>query len=159
MAGRATQYLDRARTVEGRVMTVVRGTFVEFARPIMTPLRFLVFRAAMLTVGRVPAAARWMKNLLVRVLITKRPAVQLQHERTITLEPGELHIEDRISGPDLTRLRSLWRGHLFTTVHMGSSRYFVPQELHAVDQSGGLEPIELAPGSPAVISHRRPFPD
>jgi hypothetical protein len=43
---------------------------------------------------------------------------------------------------------------------MGSSRYFVPQELHAVDQSGGLEPIELASGSPAVISHRRvSFPD
>jgi len=99
--------------------------------------------------------ARWIKNLLVRVLITRRASLQLQHERIITIANGELLVEDRVTGPDLGRLRDVWRGHVFTTVHMGSSRYFIPQELQAVDGRAGLEPIELGPGSREIVSRRR----
>ena len=152
----ATQYLDRDRQVEVTAdRIVVRGTLVECARPVMDPVRFLLFRGFMITIGRAPAMARWIKNLLVRVLITRRASLQLQHERIITMADGELLVEDRVTGPDLGRLREVWRGHVFTTVHMGSSRYFVPQELQAVDRRAGLEPIKLQPGATEMVSRRR----
>ena len=152
----ATQYLDRDRKVEVTAdRIVIRGTLMECARPVMDPVRFLLFRGFMITIGRAPAMARWIKNLLVRVLITRRASLQLQHERIITIADGELLVEDRVTGRDLGRLRDVWRGHVFTTVHMGSSRYFVPQELHAVDGRAGLEPIEVGPGSTEIVSRRR----
>jgi len=156
----ATQYLDRDRKVEVTAeRIVVRGTMVEYARPVMDPFRFLLFRGFMLTIGRAPAMARWVKDLLVRVLITRRTSLQLEHERIITFGDGEMFVEDRVHGPDLGRLRKLWRGHLFTTVHMGSSRYFVMQELQAVDRTSGLEPVDLAAGPSGIVSRRRlPIP-
>jgi hypothetical protein len=152
----ATQYLDRTRVVEvDEKRILIRGTLMESARPVMDPMRFLLFRGFMITIGRAPAAARWIKDLLVRVLITRRRGLELQHERTITVGPDALLIEDRVRGADLTQLRELWRGSLFTTVHMGSSRYFVPQELLAVDRTGGLERIELPPGANEIVTRRR----
>ena len=151
----ATQYLDRQRRVEvSENRIVIGGTLTGYSRPVMDPIRFLLFRGFMLTIGRSPAMARWVKDLLVRVLITKREALELQHERVVTIAERELQIEDRVSGPDLARLQRIWRGSVFTTVHMGSSRYFVPQELHAVDGRGGLEPLPHAPGSVAFVARR-----
>jgi hypothetical protein len=51
-------------------------------------------------------------------------------------------------------VRKIWRGHVFTTVHMGSSRYFVPHELHAVGADGGLEPLPHADGAQSLVTRR-----
>jgi hypothetical protein len=151
----ATQYLDRRRHVEVSAdRVVVRGSIMGYSRPVMDPTRFLLFRLFMLTIGRSPVTARWIKNLLVKVLITRRKSLRVQHERTITIGESEVHVEDRLTGRDLSRLREVWRGKVFTTVHMGSSRYFVPQELLAVGGEAGFSPIEFSIGSKEIRAHR-----
>lgn len=151
----ATQYLDRKRPVEVTAhRVVIRGSVMGYSRPVMDPTRFLLFRLFMLTIGRSPVTARWIKNLLVKVLITRRKSLRIQHERTITIGESEVTVEDRLTGRDLARLREVWRGKVFTTVHMGSSRYFVPQELLAVGAEAGFSPIEFAIGSREIRAHR-----
>lgn len=151
----SSQYLDRKRSVEVSAnRVVVRGSLMGYSRPVMNPFRFLLFRLFMVTIGRSPMMARWIKDLLVRVLITKRKKLRIQFQRTITIDDTEVRVEDRLSGRDLTRLHHIWRGHVFTTVHMGSSRYFVPQELQAVVHDAGLMPIEFKTGATEVQAHR-----
>jgi len=128
----------------------VNAPFYIFARPLMTPFKFLLFRVFTLTTGRFSAVAAWLKRLLVRVLIYRKQDVGLQLERMI--ETGEecVTIVDRISGADLQRIERLEHRSVFTTIHMGSSRYFVPHELAlpeiidtVIDRRGQVtEPIE-----------------
>ncbi|HSA55898.1 MAG TPA: hypothetical protein VLE53_09345 [Gemmatimonadaceae bacterium] len=151
----STQYLDRARPTEvsdGRV--VVSGFMMECARPTMSPFRFLAFRLFMLTVGGLPALARWLKGQLVRVLITRRRALAITFRRTIEITPRELVVEDELAGADLSRLAGLWRGAHFTTVHMGSSRYFIAQEIQGTGPASGLEAVPIPRGTDRVVVRR-----
>lgn len=105
----------------------IEGRFAQISRPVMTPARFLAFRLFTLTLGRVPRVARWVKALLVRVLIYRKREVSLTFCRTIVPGDDGVEIRDRLAGS--AQLARLERGEIFTTIHMGSSRYFVPHEL------------------------------
>lgn len=103
-------------TVEIRALTVFRGIpSVRF-----TPLRFIAFRSFTTTIGRFPAIARWLKDLLVATLIRKKPAHSGRLSRTIRIgQDGELTIDDAISGLQSEPV-PLAR---HVPYHMGSSRY------------------------------------
>ena len=135
----ASQYLDHERvvSVENDRITV-GGSFVQLSRPVMSPLRFAAFRAFMLTVGRFPSLAQWLKSYLVKVLIYRKSALAIEFERTIAFEDDSITIRDRISGADGSRVAELRWGEIFTTIHMGSSRYFISNELNPT----GLSPTE-----------------
>jgi hypothetical protein len=86
------------------------------------PWRFVAFRVFSLTIGRVAAVARWLKDLLVRTLIRSRretPAVLWR--RIVIGGDGRVTIDDRVTGAN--SLRALDRQ---VPVHMGSSRYTNP---------------------------------
>ena len=126
----SSHYLDpqRAATVtDGTIET--RGTFQAVSRPLFTPWRFMAFRLFGLTFGLIPAASLWLKQLLVKVLITKRDAIAIDARRTITFGDDVVTIEDELHGTDGAQLRALERAASFTSIHMGSARYFVPHEL------------------------------
>ena len=128
----STQYLDRTRTVAvapGEI--AVEGTLRAFRRPVPDPWRFLLFRAFSLTLGRWPRASAWLKRLLVRVLVQRSEPLSIAFRRVVRLEEDALVVADELAGPDGERLVGLARGDFFTTIHMGSARYFVPGELHA----------------------------
>ncbi len=103
--------------------------FFDFSRPVMTPIKFLLFRVFSLTVGRFSAVSSWLKRLLVKVLIYKKNEVQLKLLRKIVIDDNGIDVIDHISGADLKNLKSLEHKSIFTTIHMGSSRYFIPNEL------------------------------
>ena len=84
----------------------------------------------MLSVGRFPAVARWLKSHLVKVLIYRKRALAIDFQRTITFDDKAITITDEISGPDGKRIDTLRWSELFTTIHMGSSRYFIKNELY-----------------------------
>jgi hypothetical protein len=94
----------------------------------MTSWRFIGFRLFTLTVGRWPAVGRWLKRLLVHVLIYRRRSIPVRHRRSIVFEDFAVRIQDRFDG-DPSGLVSLERVDSFGTIHMGSARYFVPHEL------------------------------
>ena len=107
----------------------VRGTFAAIARPTMSPLRFLAFRLFTLTVGRIPSSGRWIKNLLVKVLIYRKRELDLHYCRTIEFDDGSVRVRDEISGPSGNLVSQMRWAEVFSTIHMGSSRYFIENEL------------------------------
>jgi hypothetical protein len=149
----STQYHDPDRpvTVEGDRIEVA-GELSRAARPVMSPLRFIAFRGFSTTVGRFAGVGRWLKQQLVRVLIYRRRRLSVDFRRTITFEDERIIVADRLQGDHEGRLESLRRGAIFTTIHMGSSRYFVLNELNAQagpaerDDSWYIDPDRLGSG-------------
>jgi hypothetical protein len=124
----SSQIDDRQRTIEfGEDSVRIEGSFSKIARPVMNPLTFLGFRIFSLTLGRMPAIAKWLKALLVKVLIYRKRELDLGIERRVRFLEHGVEIEDRIQGD--APVDELDQAEFFTTIHMGSSRYFVPHEL------------------------------
>jgi hypothetical protein len=136
-----TQAFDRKRNILFKDNSVVINVmFSEFKKPLLTPITFLGFRAYSLTLGRFRRFGYWLKILLVRVLIHRRNEVDLQYSRRIDWETDGFIIEDRLQGSVGDRIDHLQREDLFTTIHMGSSRYFLPNEIEyseLSDKDGG----------------------
>ncbi len=152
--GRAfsSQHEDHGRGAEVRAERIrVEGSFVEIARPTMKPLTFLLFRLFTLTAGRLPGVGRALKRLLVKVLIYHKRAVDLRLTRTIEFEDGAVVVSDHIAGPAGGLVASLRCHERFTTIHMGSSRYFIRNELNesaceAAGEQFEVDPTRLAGG-------------
>lgn len=126
-----TQHMQKNRGIsidENRVS--ISGAFIQVAKPVMKPLRFIGFRVFMLSVGRFPSVAQWLKQYLVKVLIYKKHDLNIDFNRTITFSEKMITVSDEISGPDGNRVASMKQGGRFTTIHMGSSRYFINNELY-----------------------------
>jgi len=99
------------------------------------PWVFLAFRLFTLTFGRVPAVSRWVKRLLVRVLIRRRSRPPVIHRRTVRIaEAGRVagagvEVEDRLELPSgVEEVHALAQ---FTAIHMGSSLYCDARSLAA----------------------------
>lgn len=138
---------DRAVEVTDS-QVVVKGRFYQIKKMVMKPTMFAAFRAFTLTVGRMRALAYWVKKLLVKALIYRKSELDLRFERWIEFADDALVIEDRLVGSIGDRIDRLDRAASFTTIHMGSSKYFVPNELiesaHADD--AGVDLSRLSSG-------------
>jgi len=125
-----SQYLDHQREVAvSDGLIELTGRFSVISRPVMKPLRFIGFRLFMLSAGRLPALARWLKGYLVKVLIYRKRGLAVDFRRSITFTDDAVVLRDTIAGADGRRIAHLERGALFTTIHMGTSRYFINNEL------------------------------
>jgi len=139
---------------EGHV--VVAGRFYQVSRPVMGPWRFLAFRSFNLTLGRLAAAAAWIKKLLVRVLIYRKREIDLSISRRIEVFEDGIDLVDRIQGSAGEVLETLVHGDAFTTIHMGSSRYFVPHELVAADAPAAFgDPLDVGRLRAGVVREAR----
>ncbi len=126
--------------------------FFGFSRPVMTPIKFLLFRVFSLSTGQFSAVSSWLKRLLVKVLIYRKNELQLELHRKIAIDDNGIDVFDRISGADLKSLKSLEHKSIFTTIHMGSSRYFIPNELEVPDV---IESMDLEDGhTPETVDFR-----
>jgi hypothetical protein len=125
----ASQSLEPGRQARVSAAEIsLAGGFYIVSRPTMTPVRFLAFRMFTLTANRIPGFAQWLKSLLVKVLIHGRKPVEMEFTRTLRFDESGVTVRDRIQG-DGNAVESLRRGEVFTTIHMGSSQYFIPNEL------------------------------
>ncbi len=126
----SSQWRDATRKIELSDSEVcVEGYFYQISRPLMSPAKFLAFRVFSLTLGRVKRAAYWIKSLLVKVLIYRKRQLDLHFVRRIILHEDGIEIFDRLQGGLRDEVDRLAPGQVFTTIHMGSSRYFIPNEL------------------------------
>jgi hypothetical protein len=145
----SSQHQDPQREVHVDANRIeIGGNFSEISRPVMKPLRFIGFRCFMLSVGRFPALARWLKQYLVKVLIYRKRTLAIDFSRTIRLDEQAVTIQDRIAGSDGNRVARLQRSDRFTTIHMGSSRYFINNELNdaAAPDSDVISPAQITSG-------------
>ncbi|NUQ11188.1 MAG: hypothetical protein HUU26_02505 [Gemmatimonadaceae bacterium] len=139
----ASQFQDSRRRVDVAPEAVeVETAFAVFHRPTMTPLRFIAFRCATLTLGRFAGVGRLLKRLLVSVLIYRRRMLALTLKRRIRFHDDRVEIADDLGGPDGCRFVSLRWEPTYTTIHMGSARYFVDNELADPPVEGDLEPVD-----------------
>lgn len=140
----SSQWTDPDRYVElGDDHVEVRGQFFGVSRPIMDPYKFLSFRVFSLTLGRFKGPAYWVKSLLVKLLIYKKTPLDLSISRRIEFGADGIEIRDRLAGSLGSQLKELARGDRFTTIHMGSSRYFVPNELSLGPTSSEFESVPI----------------
>jgi len=144
-----SQHFDRDRPVElGPGKVTLTTSFVRVARPVMQPWLFLGFRVFSLTLGRSAALARWLKQRLVTVLIYRKHQVGIELRRTIEFHESHVTVRDRLEGAGLANLVDIRWVPAFTTIHMGSSRYFVASELNDIgfdaEQSERLDPRRLS---------------
>jgi hypothetical protein len=107
----------------------IESDFVEVNQRVQTCSLFIGFRLFSLTLGRIPAAAYWLKSLLVNALVRRRRPVKLRLHRRVHLARASIQILDEITSLGKLSVLTLRRGWKFSTIHMGSSRYFQAQEL------------------------------
>lgn len=145
----SSHYLDAARAASVSPDRIeAAGTFQSVKRPVFGPWKFRAFRAFNLTIGRFPAAARWLKRLLVNVLIYRRKPVDIACRRTLAFAADAMTVTDELRGAGAADLTVLQRASAFTSIHMGSARYFVLHELVALPAvaAAPLDPARVAAG-------------
>ncbi len=118
---------------DGRTATL-QVPWKNFNQSVFSPLLFLAFRAFNLSFGRVPAVSRWLKQVLVRVLIARKRRPAILHQRVVRLLPDGVRIEDELAIP--ANVESLVVASQFTSIHMGSSMY---ADVRSVEGSTGLK--------------------
>jgi hypothetical protein len=118
----------------------VRAQFARINQRVMTPWLFMAFRLFTLTIGRHAFAARKLKSLLVRVLVSRRKVLPAVLERSVEFSTDSVRVMDRlvVSGNEMHATRLSTK---FSTIHMGSSRYFQNDELQSelIDRVATLE--------------------
>jgi hypothetical protein len=146
LATQSTEGVESSSIESDAVEVAGRAAFV--SRPTFTPFTFVAFRAFSTTIGRFALVARQLKNALVHVLIRRRLRAELCFRRRVEFGATEVRISDRLWGGE--RVVEVRRAHRFATLHMGSSRYFVANELRGSrDESGAadrVDPEELRGG-------------
>jgi hypothetical protein len=126
----SSQYYDPGRpTRVDQAGIEIEGDLIEFSRPTMTPAMFVAFRIFTLTLGRMPGLGRWLKARLVKTLIYRRRVVPVRFRRRVEFREIGVRVSDHLVGPGGTEIEELRREAGFTTIHMGSSRYFIANEL------------------------------
>lgn len=144
----SSQWVDPQRPIEiGPGSVALEGRFSQVSRPVMDPWRFVAFRLVSLVLGRIPRVATWVKALLVRVLIYRRKDVPLALRRCIRFSEAGVDLEDRLRREGALDVEELCQDDVFTTIHMGSSRYFLPQELLASGAPLGPEERRVDPSA------------
>jgi hypothetical protein len=132
----SSQWLERGSApaggpAAGALSTPLRvsRSFAGVGRRTLTPWLLIGFRLFSLTLGRSASASAWMKRRLVKVLVRRKRPAPLRLEREVWLEERSVRLRDTITVAPGTRLVRLERGAKFSTIHMGSSRYFQRSEL------------------------------
>lgn len=131
LANRCSMEPDRA---------TVSAAFARINQRVMNPWLFMAFRAFTLTIGRHASIAQKLKILLVKTLVSRRKTVPASIERTVEFSPKAVKIMDRVKAENGS-LRQLFLGTKFSTIHMGSSRYFQMDDLNPqrIDASATFE--------------------
>ena len=100
----------------------------------MTPMFYVLLRIFSLTAGRYNRIGNWAKNLLASRLIRYKKIAPLKIIRSVQISGDRLLIKDYLKIEGKIKLKELARKSKFSTIFMGSARYFNPQELCQKDE-------------------------
>jgi len=120
--------LNNVALITGIQATVV-APFALVNQKLMSPLLFTCFRIFSITIGRHHVIAKFIKNLLVRALVSKRKKYAITLERKVTFNSSSVEVNDEIREGRTRMLQPFKLEAKFSTIHMGSSRYFQFDEL------------------------------
>ncbi len=115
---------------------IIKTTFAQVSRNVFHPWLFILFRLYSLTLGRFRTFSYFVKKLLVQVLVQRRKEVPVVLTRKICFGHEQIVVLDEIQTGGEIKFSRLQRGIRFATIHMGSARYFQPQELDGLKDDG-----------------------
>lgn len=114
----------------------VRAPFALINQKMMSPPLFMGFRLFTLTIGRFAEMARLLKTVLVKALVSRRKTLGAFLWREVEFLSDGVRIRDRVAMDPRRPLRHLALGAKFSSIHMGSSRYFQFDELEPLRIDG-----------------------
>lgn len=121
----------------------VEAMFARINQRNMTPWLFVAFRLFCLLFGRWQAVAYRVKGVLVHVLVSRKRKAPVLLTRHIELGEGFLKLSDCLVTEPALAIHAISPSNKFTSVHMGSARYFQRAEL-GVAASCLSDPRQLA---------------
>lgn len=119
----------------------VRAPFAKVNQKVMNPYLFMGFRVFMLSIGRFPGIARTLKNVLVKALVSRRETLATTLIREVEFHNDKVQVRDRIEADAANSLNHLSLGTKFSSIHMGSSRYFQFDELDPPSIDGDAQSV------------------
>lgn len=108
--------------VEGRLQVVP-------STKLFTPLKHVIFRCALILLGRIPELAHQLKGKIRKALILGQRAAPVRFRRRFTLEGQVIRVVDELHLEPGVSFRSLSFGDEFFVRYVPQSRYFQSQEL------------------------------
>lgn len=121
-----------------RTFSFEPSTFLFYPYRIMTPFRFFLFRLFNLTIGKIRFFNNWVrKNIIVGLFIDKRKEIPFKVKRSMTFFNDSLSFSDDFSSFANQPVKSIHSSDIFTTIYMGSSKYYRHSEKLRDDLSKG----------------------
>jgi len=108
----------------------VKTPFVRTNQTTFTPLKFISFRLFNIIFGKNKQLAKIIKKILVKTLVSQRKVTDNSLTRKITFSDDQVKVEDLISLKNKELENNLISDTKFSTIHMGSSRYFSIDEIY-----------------------------
>jgi len=136
----------------------VESPFVELNQRLFDPWLFLAFRSFTLSLGRLRAPALWLKRTLVQTLVSRRRPAPVLLRRRVVCDPDGLWLRDTLELRDRRyRVSECRRAEKFSSIHMGSARYFQFEELEVQPSAPEDLAVRLARDGVAVLERRISF--
>lgn len=107
----------------------VQVSFAQVNQKVMSPPLFMGFRLFTITLGRFTGMARLLKNFLVKALVSRRKTLGATLWREVEFRRDGVLVRDRVEIDPAHPLDGLTLDAKFSSIHMGSSRYFQFDEL------------------------------
>jgi hypothetical protein len=131
---------DYATNVEGDGLTV-SGACHRVPTKLFTPIKFILFRLFILSIGWNTWLAYQAKGLIRRLLMTHAASEPVRFVRKIKVGAAQVELEDTIELQGV-RVRRLYLGDELPIRYVPQSRYFQPQELGVTGRLLSAEELE-----------------
>ncbi|HHT9106579.1 MAG TPA: hypothetical protein ACFYD7_12025 [Candidatus Wujingus californicus] len=114
--------------------------FLVVVSRVMTPLRFLFFRLFNLTFGRIHWLNNWIRrSVITGIFIHRKVKSNFCLVRNMIFSKDEIEVKDSFHGLKLKHFKSIRASDIFTTIYMGSSKYY----RHAEKLEDKLSKVDL----------------
>jgi hypothetical protein len=137
----------------------IDSQFAPISQRLQSPWLFMAFRFFSITLGRSQTVAYWLKEQLVRVLVRPRRPVRLRLVRRVRFQSDAIAIDDEVTLGRGLRVIELRRGRKFSSIHMGSSRYFQYQELEPFSEESADYAAQLTATGRVLLTWTWRVPD
>lgn len=104
---------------------VVEAPLVKINQVLFHPLKFIAFRFLNITVLRFNQINLWVKDLIVKALVSKKEPSNIELKRSVHFNENKIDIYDAFKNQQHL---SFIHQDTFCSFHMGSSRYFTCKE-------------------------------
>lgn len=136
----------------------ISGTAHRIPTKIFTPIKFILFRLAMLSLGWNTWLAYQIKGLIRTILMTRAETMPLRFKRRIEMAGDELTVTDTIELQAADRVRRMLIGDEMPVRFVPQSRYFQPQELDVAGYTVPKEALALLNSARRLTVRRKIVP-